>query len=224
MVWDLDGVQVRHRTANNMQTAIVDKLTGLNQVGLHFDGLESQQEILNTIQLLPDFGSITRSPPRPWWSSSQSPNRPGQNKTCWYLHAKSPNAFTNQIPTTQFYSNWIQLSWTNMLSEASNEGNPEIVSDFKQTVKKYAQGRPPEHVSAFLTVSLDIMLQICHHFILNVSLYHLLSLFIIFHLSPLLVIFHHHCWSFIIIPTHSPPRCPARNGGCRGSWVAHHSK
>jgi len=79
----LHGVQVRHRTANNMQTAIVDELTGLNQVGLHFDGLESQQEILDTIQLLPDFGSITHSPPRPWWSSSQSPNRPGQNKTCW---------------------------------------------------------------------------------------------------------------------------------------------
>ena len=80
----LAGVQVWNRTANSMQTAIVDKLTGfIDQVGLHFDGLESQQKILNTIQLLPDFGSITHNPPRPWWSSSQSPNRPGRNMTCW---------------------------------------------------------------------------------------------------------------------------------------------
>ena len=79
-----------------------------------------------------------------------------------------------QSDPSQFYSNWIQLSWTNILSEDSNEGNPEMVQ-----------------------IPLDIMLQICHHFILNVShcitFCHYLSSFTFHpcHLSSSLLILHH---------------------------------
>ncbi len=105
----------------------------------------------------------------------------------------SPNAFT----TTQFYSNKIQLSWSNTLSEASNEGNPEIVWDYKQTVNKYAQEGSPKHLSPFITVSRDIMwyhasnlsflsscITCCHHLSPFTIACHLsLSSLILHHLS-----------------------------------------